>query len=176
MLQSHVLDGSVAIDEQLGEVLAKMINYRALTASVNEHLTSGVAGVRHDLAQLMEDTGLLIAFMDSSLDFAFARYDLLREIVLDLAHSFVSSVSLSLIAVCAFCFLRGDASFIAASAQAQQPQLKIYVPCAKRAGGGGGAEGMVLVSFLLAWVLLLFTPFGREFPSQNTPRHAALGS
>jgi hypothetical protein len=31
-------------------------------------------------------------------------------------------------------------------------------------------EGMVLVSFLLAWVLLLFTPFGREFPSQNTPR------
>jgi hypothetical protein len=102
MLQSHVLDGSVAIDEQLGEVLAKMINYRALTASVNEHLTSGVAGVRHDLAQLMEDTGLLIAFMDSSLDFAFARYDLLREIVLDLAHSFVSSLTFSL-QQCAFC-------------------------------------------------------------------------
>jgi hypothetical protein len=119
LLQSHVLDGSVAIDDLLGEVLAKMINYRALTASVNEHLMSGVAALRHDLAQLMEDTGVLIAFMDSSLDFAFARYDLLREIVLDLAHSFVS-LSLIAVAVC-FLLLRGDASFIAASAQAQQP-------------------------------------------------------
>jgi hypothetical protein len=118
-LQSHVLDASVVIDDLLGDVLVKMINYRALTASVNEHLMSRVATLRHDLAQLMEDTGVLIAFMDSSLDFAFARYDLLREIVLDLAHSFVS---ISLIAVCVlFAFARGDASFIAASAQAQQP-------------------------------------------------------
>lgn len=100
-LQSHVLDASVAIDDLLGAVLSKMINYRALTASVNEHLMSTVAALKHDLAQLMEDTSVLIAFMDSSLDFAFARYDLLREIVLDLAHSFVS---IFLIARTAFCF------------------------------------------------------------------------
>lgn len=119
-LQSHVLDASVAIDDLLGDVLSKMINYRALTASVNEHLMSTVAALKHDLAQLMEDTSVLIAFMDSSLDFAFARYDLLREIVLDLAHSFVSIVvSFSLRAL--LFALQGDASFIVASAQAQQP-------------------------------------------------------
>jgi hypothetical protein len=65
-------------------------NYQALAVHVNEHLISKVTALRHDLTQLMEDTDALIALMDSSLDFAFSRYDLLREIVLDLAHSFVS--------------------------------------------------------------------------------------
>jgi len=97
VLQGHVLEASSTTDDLLDGVHSRLINYRALAAHVNEHLISKGTAQKHDLAQLMEDTGVLIALMDSSLDLVFSRYDFLREIALDLAHSFVSLLFFALL-------------------------------------------------------------------------------